>query len=166
MDIKVKVYPGNLYILDKYKVFRNFINNAPEGEYSFQKEFLALPDEPSPDPEQIKKLESCKVCFLEMTPLCDCAQKKWKGARLIGGLVIPVSLEKKVHKGEFIYRSHPFLIEGDKHRLLFNSFFITTTAFSNIQKLKLKYQLRIDILGAIQHWFSNHISRRGIIELV
>lgn len=65
--------------------------------------------------------------LVEITPKCDYAQKKWRNAKMVMGVLWPESLEgepstsKKLKSADFIYKSLPVEYNGEIYHLTFNA---------------------------------------------
>jgi hypothetical protein len=106
-----------------------------------------------------------KPCILEITPMCDYVQEKCKASRFLIGLIVSDGQVKKKKNADFLYQT-PFLsLDNNLCSLVINFYYLISIKNVELSSLKPKYQLRIGILSDVQHKFSSHISRPGVMEL-
>ena len=155
-EAKAVTAPGNLYILENFANLQKYVDYLPADMNSFVKQFL----------NSTQNLERIATCMLEITPMCDYAQGKWKAARLLIGLIVPMAMKDRIKKSAgFLYQTPLLSLNGNLCYLIFNSYYMTGAQFNKLNNLEPDYQLRIDLLSDIQSKLSSHISRRGVIEL-
>ena len=109
---------------------------------------------------------SCKAIKLDVTPVCDNAQKKNIFYYFVHGIIAPE--HRKAKKHPYIYEfQHPFMYEGEMVKLVFN-----LRLFQTILKPKTKeapigaenlvlFKLRDNIVFDIQQKIAGHNTRMG-----
>ncbi len=103
---------------------------------------------------------------LEVSPICDYANKKWKKSRLLSGIVYPVS-SKKPKPGPFYKESPKIIIEDKKYSLVFNYLLFKALDVSDVEVrgkpwFRIKRELLLDIITGL----SGHINRPGITTII
>lgn len=135
--------PGNIYRIDiskeiKKSLLTTYLNEMPDdvSDYHFVE--------------------------LEISPICDYAQKKWKKSRLLPGLLFPFSEKHK--SAQSIYEKCPGLrIEGKDYSLVFNFLLFKSSDIDKVEKrgkpwFRIKRELLQDIISSL----SGHVNRPGI----
>jgi len=114
--------------------------------------------------ERKKLLSGIKHIFLEVSPVCDYAQKKWQVSRLLPGVMWPHEFEKKINKkAEYVYKS-PLIKSGDKlYYLVFDLRRFTSISFDKIQEITPLFRARQELLVDIQSHLARHINRPGVM---
>lgn len=99
---------------------------------------------------------------LEVSPICDYAQKKWKKSRLLSGLVYPYSENLKA--GDFFYRNSPvIIIDRNKYRMVFCYLIFKAHDVKEVEEQgKPWFRIKRELLQDIVTKLSCHISRSGI----
>jgi hypothetical protein len=103
---------------------------------------------------------------LEVSPVCDYAQSKWKKSRLVSGIVYPVS--DKLRSGEYFYRNSPeIMINKKKCRmaicyLLFKAYDVEKIRKRGKPWFRIKRELLQDIVAGL----SSHVNRPGITSMI
>jgi len=155
-----KPEPGNVYELDvlntadkdKIKVKINELFNS-KGKISKYK-------------KKNKLYRQLKHVFLEVSPVCDYAQKKWRVHRVLPGLLWPHEHEARIKKAEFyIYKTPLFEIKGNLYRLVLDLRHLGSLNFSELQNKKPLFRIRHELLVDIQAYTARHINRPGVTSL-
>jgi hypothetical protein len=124
-------------------------------------------------------LLALKQIVLEISPLCDWAQKKLYRHRFVRGVIFPIGLYGKLAdaepvKGKYHYvtrpsnYSTPVLCFADgigEARLVFDFKYFETEELKFLEGKKSLFRLRTEILSEIQSKMGEHISRLGITSL-
>ncbi|WP_121667320.1 hypothetical protein [Mesonia aquimarina] len=116
-----------------------------------------------------KMRENWKKIYVNLTPLCDFAQAKYKYNRCVYGLLIESSfLEYIDTKSEAVFLSPKFTFEGKSMVLIcdFRYFFtILKGGIKEKDNLNIVFRLRRQILSEIQSKLARHVNRQGILFL-
>ncbi|MGC4041201.1 MAG: hypothetical protein QM710_10545 [Flavobacterium sp.] len=159
------IQPGNVFEKDvpNWKRRRNLL-----GDY-FGKE--AISKKNNQQQFEISNDDLKKVIFieLEVTPLCDYVQNKWRKSRLVSGVLVPKELEKRLQKSasHYLYDEIPLVkINGQLYKpvidfRLFKSIDISKTPLAQPPLFRVRSELFADILSRL----SSHASRVGIAYL-
>lgn len=116
-------------------------------------------------------LDHARLCALEVTPVCDHAQKKMGLSRLITGFAVPVAYQKKIKgKAQFLKPVGPFYFsdkpfESGAHILYLNSRYSVTAKPSAVKELRAAARVRPQLLADVQSWASYQAARQGIVML-
>jgi len=99
---------------------------------------------------------------LEVSPVCDYAQKKWKKSRLLSGLIYP-DLEK-IKTGDFFYRNSPVIIlNKNKYRIVFCYLIFKAHDIEDVEgRGKPWFRIKRELLQDIVSGLSGHVNRPGI----
>lgn len=146
--------PGNLYIVD-FPTLKKFFEYLPTDEKEFKEPFF----------KQDSNLDTIKLCMLEITPICDYTNKKWKCNRLLIGLIVPKAMKNKIKSADFLYQTPLLYLDDAQCYVVFSFHYMTEIKFKKLASLGSKYQFRMDLLSYIQSKMSNHITRRGIFSI-
>ncbi len=146
------VQPGNVYIL-------------PDNTYGLNIEelFQGKIDKYNQKEEFLGQLE---YILLEVSPLCDFAQKKWRLSRLLTGVLWPGNQSKKVKKSNYIYSSPIFQVNNAIFKLVFDFRCFTSLPFNNLKDKKPRFKIRHELLVDIQSHLARHINRPGVTAIV
>lgn len=153
-----KPEPGNVYKLDalntankdKIKVKISELFNSKISKYK----------------EKNKLYRQLKHIFLEVSPVCDYAQKKWRVHRVLPGLLWPHEYERTIKKAEFyIYRTPLLEIDNNLYILVFDLRHLTSLNFNELQNKKPLFRIRHELLVDIQAYTARHINRPGVTSL-
>ena len=118
-------------------------------------------------------MERIQICAVEISPVCDHAQKKIGFAKFITGFVVPaedVELKSKLNvKGQYLKQIGPFAIESASGSANFymylNSRFVATSSLKEAAKLRASCRMRSELLADVQFWASYQGARQGIMML-
>lgn len=137
--------PGNVFILRLTK------NKKEDCIKTF---FEKLPED----------LKDFKIIELEVSPICDYAQNKWKKSRLLPGILYPADAEGISTKlGEHFYRVYPTIIIDEKpYKMIFDFHFFKSVDKTVVNKRKVSFRLKRELLLDIIANLSGHVNRPGI----
>lgn len=151
-----KPMPGNIY----YNI---------ESKEDEKKEFLIGIDDKNiskySENDNDNVVNKSKLIRLEVSPVCDYAQNKWKKCRILQGIIIPQSFENKIKKADYIYKSPLFLLDNEPVYLVFDIRYLTSVEIKNLENKESLMRIRKELLNDIQTKISAHISRLGITSL-
>lgn len=100
---------------------------------------------------------------LEVSPICDYAQKKWLKYRLLPGIMIPEDFTKNTQTGEAIYLDLPLIKYGDKkYKILFNYQLLKSIHKDQYSNTLPIFKIRHELSSSIQSGLSGHGNRKGI----
>lgn len=138
--------PGNVYKMDlsdakKKEYLTSYLNNLPEDVSDYH--FIEL----------------------EVSPVCDYAQKKWKKSRLISGLIYPAENSSSKF-GPFYKDSPDIIIDNKKYSLVFNYLLFKALDVTEVEQrgkpwFRIKREMFQDILAGL----SGHVNRPGITSV-
>lgn len=143
--------PGNIY------------KNFTKTKVSLKRMYNGNLDKVSKSPEYCL----LKHILLEVTPVCDFAEKKSIVNRVLPGIIWPHKFHKDIKSAShYIYKS-PVLC--DKNQNLFH-FVFDFGAFTSVSEIDLKtkkpiYTIQNELLADLQSKLSNHVSRLGTIAI-
>ncbi len=136
--------PGNVYIIPigddetKRKYAKTYFKNIPD-----------------------ESLKDIQFIELEVSPICDYAQKKWKKSRLVSGIVYPENL--KVEDRNHFYRVEPiFYLDNGLKKIAFDCHLFKSLDHDIVKSRTIKYRLRRELLLDIIAQVSAHVNRPGI----
>jgi hypothetical protein len=138
-----ELIPGNVYLIPvKEEHKRSFL----------QTYFDKLPD----------SIEDYKFIELEVSPICDYAQSKWKKSRLISGLIYPDGAANP--KGnDNLYRVIPtIIINGKPCKLVFDFHLFKSLDNHVVNERGIWFRLKRELLLDIIANLSGQINRPGI----
>jgi len=124
-------------------------------------------------PEQVKEWtrevsSASYPLIVEISAICDFAQKKLLASRFLCGLLSSAAVAKRIRKAEYIKRLGPVMFESAHvHRGEYNLFFssrqVLSLSFSRVKKLGADARLRGQALADLQSWFSYQAGRQGVV---
>jgi len=109
--------------------------------------------------------------FLEVTPSCDFAQKKWTMNRILPGFKINSEYKDLIKKADYIYKTPIFEIDNKTHVFILDLRYMTSMSKVNFNNLtqtndvQKNYRIRHSLLTDIQSHLARHINRPGIQSL-
>lgn len=110
-----------------------------------------------------------KVILLEVSPLCDFAQNKWKRNRLLPGVLINIQDSKMIKKAEYLYKTPLLYVEDKRCILVFDFRYMTSIKNDELKMIdeggKSLCRVRNTLLTDIQAHLARHINRPGIQSL-
>ncbi len=117
--------------------------------------------------EKKTQLESeAKKIYLEVTPICDFAQKKQKVARLLPGIMWPHEFSDKI-KGNawYLYKSS-LIMYGDKlYCLVFDFRYLTSVPLEKLEGKTPIFIIKQEFMTEIQAELSSHANRPGPVSV-
>lgn len=99
---------------------------------------------------------------LEISPICDYAQTKWKKSRLVSGLIYPANQDVRENIGHFYYVEPEFLLNGKICKIVFDCHLFKALDHEVVEKRIIKYRLKRELLLDIIAKVSSHVNRPGI----
>jgi len=99
---------------------------------------------------------------LEISPICDYAQTKWKKSRLVSGLLYPSHQDVRSNVGHFYYVEPDFLLDGKVCKMVFDCHLFKALDHDVVKKRIIKYRLKRELLLDIVAKVSSHVNRPGI----
>lgn len=103
---------------------------------------------------------------LEVSPICDYAQKKWKKSRLLSGLVYPAS-GVNIKPGPFYVNSPQIIIDNKRFFLVFNYLLFKSLDVCDVEKRgKSWFRIKRELLQDIIAGLSGHVNRPGITTVM
>lgn len=136
--------PGNVYIID--------LEGGKKAQYLLTY-FEKVTDLPI---DQILFIE------LEISPICDYAQTKWKKSRLVSGIIYPSNLIPK-SQGDHLFRVQPtFLIDNKPCKIIFDFHLFKSLDLDVVKARNIKFKLKRELLLDIIANLSGHVNRPGI----
>lgn len=108
--------------------------------------------------------------LLDISAVCDHAQRKTQRARLLSGIIVPSKHRKKLNeRAGFIKTLGPFRIEpitdNDLYYFYFSSRQVRSVEISEIRKRRAAFRLRNQLLDELRIWVAQLESRPGIVLL-
>jgi hypothetical protein len=108
--------------------------------------------------------------LLDISAVCDHAQKKTQRARLLSGILVPSRHSKKLNqKAAFIKAVGPFQIEpiaeDDHYYFYFSSRQVRSVEITQVRKRRASFRLRSQLLEELRSWVAQIESRPGIVLL-
>ena len=108
----------------------------------------------------------CELVMVELTPACDFVQGKAQMLRLVGGLLLPASLEKQVKAHTaFLWISPQLDVPGRNQQYLVLNAHFTMGLEKGALPVKADFRIRRQALVDIQAWFASHGARPGYMRL-
>ncbi len=111
-------------------------------------------------------IESSIKIEINISPLCDYAQRKMHCCRFLPGLFIPLNLFKNINtKNAYNYISDGVIrFEGDiDYKLVFDFRFLYSRPEKLIKNRNANYKVRHQLLSDIQLKLGTHINRPGVL---
>lgn len=129
--------------------------NAEKKEYQkFEKEIR----------ETIK--EKSLFIWLELSPICDYAQNKWKANRFCPAILWNNSLSEYIGNADSLYISPVIEFNGLIYKLVLDLRYFTSFSPDKFENKKSIFSLRHSLLVDIQSHLGKHINRPGISALI
>jgi len=116
---------------------------------------------------QVAYSEIKKFVFieLEITPLCDYMERKWKKSRLLPGVLIPEGYTAEISESDSIYKIIPVVkISGKDYKPVFNFHLLKSTDIEeDPNRLRVPLcRAKREVCADIQSRLSSHAGRVGI----
>ncbi|MCK9411690.1 MAG: hypothetical protein M0Q53_05265 [Prolixibacteraceae bacterium] len=155
----IAIHPGNIF--SKTNIHWNRKRNLLKNYFNVEKSVLFKKG--ADGKYIIKNPELKKIIFieLEVTPLCDFAQNKWRKSRLLPGIIYPQGYQQDVLNGENFYDQIPVIqINNTLCKVLFDFRFLKSIDINANKQpfLKIRNELFADILSRL----SSHANRVGL----
>lgn len=182
-DTTDKQYPGIVYKVEPETVYRSILSDALNRSLIREENFNYYNDEHLEGEQLLKAKKKAQERFdkkyrkdrfeesmcieLHITPLCDYAQDKVKCARILKGLMVPVSLHKYLnHKTEFLYVSEfPFDYQDSDYHFLLDFRYLHSINPELLNSREAHFRIRHQWVVDIQSRLSRHVNRPGILYL-
>jgi hypothetical protein len=116
-------------------------------------------------PNNNNLIDQCRLIFLEVSPFCDYAQRKWKTCRLLPGLMWPGEYENNIKKADYIYKTPLFMVNNQLCYFVFDIRYLTSIPVNLLENKKSTMRLRKELLNDIQTKIAGHINRLGVTSL-
>lgn len=105
---------------------------------------------------------------LEITPLCDFVQGKWKKSRLLPGVLIPEEYALSIQNPDSFYSQIPIVrFKGKNYKPIFDFRFFKSVDIEKDENILKKpiFRVRSELFSDILSRLSSHASRVGIAYL-
>jgi len=100
---------------------------------------------------------------LEVSPICDYAQQKWKRSRTLPGLMYPKKYDDNIQSGNQLYKVDPsFIIDEVEYKFIFDYHLFNASDKATAKEREVKYRLKRELLLDIIAQLSSHVNRPGI----
>ncbi|MBL7858928.1 MAG: hypothetical protein JNM57_14655 [Cyclobacteriaceae bacterium] len=140
-----ELVPGNIYKMTTL--------DAAKKKMYLETYFDKVPDD----------VTSIDFIELEVSPICDYAQTKWKKSRLISGIIFPEALKLKGKDRDHLYKVHPaFLIDSIPRKLIFDFHLFKSLDNKDVELRNIWFRLKRELLIDITANLSGHVNRPGI----
>ena len=162
------VRPGNLYAANGWTPNSN--------RFPIKREVLI--EELIEKNKQITEMENTNVqpVLVEITPMCDFAQKKNRQARLLAGLLVPVNTKKNlINKGraDFMNVLGGFSVKAEDrfgvpegmYCLALTARYLCSQELRRLGRCQPVARIRHQGLVGVQAWFASHAARPGMLTL-
>lgn len=138
--------PGNVYFIDDLQ---------PDKKAKYLKTYFK---------KFSNKIEEYQFIELEVSPVCDYAQTKWKRSRTLPGLLYP--LGEDCRKGKNFYIDGPIFEYNSKvYCMVFDFHLFNALDKEHAQKREVKFRLKRELLLDIIAQLSAHVNRPGITTI-
>lgn len=105
------------------------------------------------------------LVFLEVSPFCDYAQKKWKMHRLLPGIEWPFEYERNLKRADYIYKTPLFRINNKLLFYVFDIHYLTSLPLETLNNVNSNLRFRKELLNDIQTKIATHINRPGLTSV-
>jgi len=149
--------PGNVYYVNLKDVAKKELYLST---YLKVSEIKKLPAE-----KYNQLLDAIQFVELEVSPICDWAQKKWKRSRLVSGIIFPAELAIPAFtkENDNLYWNTPALvIENHIKKIVWDCHLLKSLDTTEVQQRPVKLRLRRELLLDIISKISSHVNRPGI----
>lgn len=99
---------------------------------------------------------------LEVSPICDYAQTKWKKSRLLPGILYPSNLKAKSQFDNLYHVEPIFLIDGKPSKITFDFHLFKACDKETIRERPIAFRLKKELQMDIVVKLSSQINRAGI----
>ena len=106
-------------------------------------------------------LENYTFIELEVSPICDYAQTKWKKSRLISGIVYSGPSKPKDHDHHYVVKPS-VLIDDKPNRIVFDFHLFKSLDHSIVSNRVIWFRLKRELLLDVIANLSGHVNRPGI----
>jgi hypothetical protein len=152
--------PGSIFYVNlsedrRNKLLESYLfvkdgNNVPLGQKTF--------DVSDPIIDKFQFIE------LEVSPICDWAQSKWKKSRWLAGLIYPAEIPQNlIRQNDHYYHVAPaFRLNGIDYKLVFDCHLLKSIDLDEAKNREIKLRIKRDLLLDIIAKVSAHVNRPGI----
>jgi len=158
---------GNLYIFPS-KRKPKWVPSS----HQFLEDFAQKGRTPEETTKRIDEISAASIpALIEVSAVCDHAQRHVRIARFIFGLIVPENQRKKLNtRSGFIWEFGPLFLDEKMattgmYYLFFSARHLVTLDIKQAEKLKAAARLRGEAFADLQTWFADHATRPGIILL-
>lgn len=106
-------------------------------------------------------LDNYTFIELEVSPICDYAQTKWKKSRLISGVIYSEKVKAK-KLNHFYAVDPPLLVEGSRNIIVFDFHLFKSLDMAIVKEREIWFRLKRELLLDIIANLSGHVNRPGI----
>lgn len=108
--------------------------------------------------------------LVEVSAVCDHAQKNLRNMRFVGGLLVPATERNKLKRADFIWKFGPVhlrqpVIKSGEYYLYLSARHQVTLQLRDASGLKAVTRLRSQALADLQAWYSQRSARPGMMML-
>ncbi|WP_286829060.1 MULTISPECIES: hypothetical protein [Kordiimonas] len=162
MVVPSYVQPGNVYEKKvphwnrRRSLLKNYFNRKPNKNGVINR----ATGEVAIDNDEVSRF---KFVELEVTPICDYAQKKWVKYRLLPGVLIPREYAKDFAPGVSIYKDiPPFQLDGEEYHLILDFKLLKSTDMKHHTSEAPIFRLRGDVASSVLSRMASHANRVGL----
>lgn len=109
--------------------------------------------------------QKSKFISLEVSPICDFAQKKWKMNRVCPAILWHQDFVNYIGKSDNLYISPVLYINSECFQLVIDLRYFSSTPLETLKNAKPIFSIKHSFLTDIQSLLSRHINRPGITSL-
>ncbi len=185
-----EVYPGNIYAAEEVEMkdfpFKGLIAdllNIPVAVRQFYEERKGeLPpidfnpgDYKNENKKEYSKYEkeiraalnkNSVFVWVELSPVCDYAQKKWKTHRVCPGMLWREEDEILISSSDSLYKSPSIVFNEEIFKLIMDFRYFSSYPTDRFAERESVFSLRQPILVDIQSMLARHVNRPGISALI
>jgi hypothetical protein len=114
---------------------------------------------------RVKIKPMARFLKLELSPMCDFAQKKWKVNRVCPAILWHISLGQYIGKSENLYTSPILKINDECYYLVVDLRYFSSIHLDELKDVQPIFGLKHSFLTEIQSILSRHVNRPGITSL-
>jgi hypothetical protein len=166
-DAPGKLVTGDIYMLSRQKL-RSGIPTIQE----LLSDSLQLPKDECAATKLMSEIgDVVQLIAVEISAVCDYAQRNVRVPRFLIGLLVPVDHSKKLKQAEFLWHFGPIFLDhppfaAGRYNLYLSARHMITFDPKVAAKLRAVARLRIQVLTHLQAWFSQRASRPGVVMLI
>jgi len=114
--------------------------------------------------DAVKK--EAKYVLIEVSPMCDFAQKKWKLSRVCPAILWNYNQKKYIAKSDNLYVSPLILLSDQYYHMVIDLRYFTSIPLDQYKTAIPLFNLKHSFLTDIQSYLSRHTNRPGITSLL